>query len=162
MKNITIIIIHCLITTLVIGQNQIVDINKLKKTDPTWEIVKTYSEKTSGRITYKSQKWLMYFIHWRELNDDNKNISVEYATHLLKTLWGMSFKFTDNSGECAVNGHQAYFAEATISDMIKTRFIVWNCNESNRQFIADCNINLAAKTPENLFELQCERITPNF
>ncbi|MFC2104660.1 hypothetical protein ACFLS4_04830 [Bacteroidota bacterium] len=158
MKYLIIIVLSCLTVSYAFGQKNIIDFDQLKSIDKNWEII----QDKPGRITYKSQKWLMYFVHWRELTDENKNISEEYANDLLKGLWGMPFVTTNVVGECIINGHQAYFAEAILRNRVRTRFIVWNCEETNRQFIADCNINISMKTPEDLFKLQYDEITSNF
>lgn len=72
-------------------------------------------------------------------------------------FWGSDIQFTlsENVGEMEVAGHQAYFVDGTTSDgAIKSKFIVWNCPETERQLIADCNINLGKGTPSELLELQ--------
>jgi hypothetical protein len=37
---------------------------------------------------------------------------------------------------------------------VRTRFFIWNCPDTNRQFIADCNINLATGTPQRFLQAQ--------
>lgn len=154
--------LFCLYSNKALSQNDIVNFQQLKAIDDNWTVIIDESEVQDNRISYRNQKWLMYFIHWRELTSKNKNISIEYADSLLHNLWRMNFGPTKNSGECFVNGHKAYFAETTLRSSIRTRFIVWNCEETQRQFIADCNINLMMHTPEKYFKLQCDEITPNF
>jgi hypothetical protein len=60
-----------------------------------------------------------------------------------------------NGGETEIYGHKAYFIDGTIyNDAIHSRFIVWNCPKTGRQFISDCNINLRLGTPGYLLETQ--------
>lgn len=127
--------------------------------DNNWQINKQDSSLNAGNITLSSKVWLMHFLHWWPLTDSSENLSLAYATELLKTLWGMQFTLTENKGECRVNGHRAYYVEGQLGNVVKTRFIVWNCPESGRQFVSDCNINLALNTPEEYFKVQVQDIT---
>ena len=124
-----------------------------------WELVKNNSTKIRGTQRVKKEIWLMNFLHWRKLSNKNEDISVEYVKSQMNNLWGMQFTFTGTEGKTNVNGHTAYFAEGKLREIVKTRFIIWNCPESNRQFIADCNINIARHTPEKLLLLQTKDIT---
>ncbi len=123
-----------------------------------WEIVKVDSTNSSGMIKLKKEIWLMNFLHWRKLSNKNENISVKYVKHLMNSLWGMQFTLTGTEGTTTINGHPAYYVDGKLKEIVKTRFIVWNCPESGRQFISDCNINIARNTPERLFNLQTDEI----
>lgn len=124
-----------------------------------WIITRTDSTENSGHITLKKKAWMMHFIHWWSLTEEKKKLSVEYARYLLKSLWGMPFTLTGEEGTMKINGHTAYFVDGIYSNIVKTRFIVWNCHESGRQFLSDCNINISLNTPNELFELQVKDIT---
>ena len=129
-----------------------------------WQILQNYQSKDSGFVELKSDKWLMYFIHWRPLTKENKDISIEYTKSLMLNLWGpsMPFEIKGNGGKLTINDHDTYYVDGTLSNgMVHTRFYVWNCIESNRQFIADCNYNLKRKTPKRLFDIQCNESTPS-
>jgi hypothetical protein len=141
------------------AQTSIIDFDKLKKADSSWTVQLNETNKESGKVIYRNEKWLMHFLHWRELNDNNRNISVEYTKEKMMSLWGMQFTLTGIEGETQVNDHKAFFVEGMLWDIVKTRFIVWNCPETNRQFISDCNINIAHSTPEKLLKLQTDDIT---
>lgn len=139
-----------------------VDFVELKSNDNQWTIEWKDSSLEKGNIKLVNQKWLMYFLHWTPLNEDNNEISVEYVKNKMLTLWGpsMPFKIKNTGGATYVNQHKAYFVDGTIfNDKVKTRFIIWNCPESNRQFISDCNINLKVGTPISLHDLQINDIT---
>ncbi len=110
-----------------------------------------------GIIRLHHDKWLMYFVHWRPLTKEKENLSWEYVRNLMLNFWGENMPFTleDTVGEMEVAGHKAYFVDGTIDEgAIQSRFIVWNCPETERQFIADCNVNLRRGTPPELFDLQ--------
>jgi len=127
--------------------------------DGTWQVIKNDSTEISGHIKLENKIWLMHFLHWWPLNEDRKEISTAYSENLLLNLWGMPYVLTGIKGETQVNGHPAYYVEGVFRDIVKTRFIVWNCPETNRQFLSDCNINISLNTPEELFDLQVNDIT---
>lgn len=102
-------------------------------------------------------KWLMYFVHWRPLTEEREQLSSEYVRNLMLNFWGpnMPFTLSENVGEMEVAAHRAYSVDGTIYEgAIKSRFIVWNCPETKRQLIADCNINVGKGTSPELLELQ--------
>ncbi|MGB2804053.1 MAG: hypothetical protein WBD64_04050 [Candidatus Zixiibacteriota bacterium] len=110
-----------------------------------------------GVIRLHHDKWLMYFLHWRPLTEERKGLSAEYVRNLMLNFWGpnMPFTLSESVGEMEVAGHRAYSVDGTIYDgAIKSRFIVWNCPETKRQLIADCNINVGKGTSPELLELQ--------
>ncbi|MCP4723685.1 MAG: hypothetical protein GY863_01550, partial [bacterium] len=101
--------------------------------------------------------WLMYFLHWRPLTKEIENINPAYVRHQLLNFWGPNmayFKLNGQEGDLVVNGHRAYYVNGTYLDMVKTRFIIWNCPETGRQFTADLNINIKMNTPDVLHEIQ--------
>jgi hypothetical protein len=137
-----------------------IDLEGLRSTGDDWTLFQD-TLPDGGSIRLHQDKWLMYFLHWRPLTNEKEDISVEYARNLMLSFWGpeMPFTLTENAGEMQIAGHNAYFVEGTIYEgAVKTRFIVWNCPETKRQFIADCNINVRRGTPQALLDLQ-DRIT---
>lgn len=155
--------IFFLLISCVEQPNEIVDVKRFQEKD-NWQVFSDFQSKDSGFVKLKSEKWLMYFIHWRPLTDKNQEISIDYTRNLILNLWGPSMPFTlkTGGGRTKINGHEAYYADGTLNNgMVKTRFYVWNCPETNRQFIADCNYNLKRKTPKKLFDIQCNVSTPS-
>jgi hypothetical protein len=68
-------------------------------------------------------------------------------------MWGVKYEFSGKQGETKVSGHDAVWVEAYGTNRsFLTRFIVWNCPQSRREFIADTNYNLRLKTPTEDFE----------
>lgn len=124
-----------------------------------WEINIIDSTSNHGNVKIQNKIWLMHFLHWWPLTKDNEELSISYAKNMLANLWGMEFKMNGVVGENIVNGHKAFYAEGIYNNIVKTRFIVWNCPESGRQFLSDCNINIALNTPNELFDLQINNIT---
>lgn len=136
-----------------------VDLEGLRKTGDDWTLVKQDSLPDRGSIRLHQDKWLMYFLHWRPLTQEKEEVSIEYVRNLMLSFWGPSMPFTlsENYGEVEVAGHRAFFVEGTIYEgMIHTRFIVWNCPKTKRQFIADCNINVRRGTLQQLLDIQKE------
>jgi hypothetical protein len=105
----------------------------------------------SGEITFSDAKWLMYLIHWGPIQVPK--ITVDYVKERMLKMWGVNFEFTGKEGTTRVSGHDAAWAEAYgTNKSFYTRFIIWNCPESGREFIADTNYNLRRKTPKEDFE----------
>ncbi len=137
----------------------LVDLEGLRSSGDDWELVSQDLRPDRARVRFNHNKWLMYFLHWRPLTEEKRIISTAYARERMLSFWGpnMPFTITGEGGETEVSGHKAFFIEGTISEgAIRTRFIIWNCGETGRQFIADCNINVGAGTPAGLLELQAE------
>ncbi|RPH32470.1 MAG: hypothetical protein EHM93_08930 [Bacteroidales bacterium] len=133
--------------------------SKLFNDKSNWKVIKKDSLANSGHIKIKDEIWLMHFLHWWSLDEKNSDISIEYTKKLLENLWGMQYSLNGIEGETKINGHQAYYVEGVLRNFVKTRFIVWNCPESKRQFLSDCNINIALKTPDEFLNLQTTDIT---
>ncbi len=134
-----------------------IDLEKLQNSGDDWDTQQEQLGAGSGRIVLKHDQWLMYFLHWRPLSEISDELSARYVEHRLLNFWGdsMPFELTGNGGPTEVRGHQAYFADGSIyNNAIKTRFIIWNCEHSGRQFTADCNINLSLGTNPDYLEIQ--------
>jgi len=137
--------------------DKFVDLAGLRRSGDNWHVVQLDTLCCGVHTKLSSDKWLMYFLHWRPLTEEKNTLSLEYAQKYLLNFWGPNMPFTldGEAGETMVAGHPAYFVNATFRDtLVRTRFIVWNCPETQRQFVGDCNINLIKKTPEPLLELQ--------
>ena len=135
-----------------------IDLNQLKSGGEDWEVVYSNLDPAQGRVSLYRNLWLMYFLHWRPLSQHPEPLTPEYVEHHLLNFWGdaMPFKLSGTSGETEVNGHHAYYVDGTIYDKISTRFVVWNCEETGRQFTSDCNINFSYGTPEKYLALENE------
>ncbi|MCP4216915.1 MAG: hypothetical protein GY765_19850 [bacterium] len=106
-----------------------------------------------GEVTFNDGKWLMYLIHWGPIQTET--ITVDYVKKRMLDMWGVPFQFTGKEGKTTMAGHDAVFVEAYgTNKAFYSRYIVWNCPESGREFIADTNYNLKLKTPEADFELE--------
>ncbi len=136
-----------------------ISLDNLRSTGEDWTVVFQDIETNQGRITLQHDNWLMCFLHWRPLDSANRDLSIEYVQHHLLNFWGpdMPFELTGTSGSVTVAGHDAYFVDGTIYEgAIKTRFVVWNCDQTGRQFTSDCNINKRMGTADDRLELQYE------
>ncbi|UCB53126.1 MAG: hypothetical protein JSV10_03325 [Candidatus Zixiibacteriota bacterium] len=133
-----------------------VDLDVLRSSGDDWT-VRQDTTADGGVIRLHHDKWLMYFVHWRPLTEERERLSIEYVRDLMLNFWGadMPFTLTEKVEEMEVAGHKAYLVDGTIYEgAIQSRLIVWNCPETERQLIADCNINLKKGTPPELLELQ--------
>ncbi len=133
-------------------------IESLNRTGDSWEIIEKDIGDNQGHIRLHTNKWLMYFLHFRPLTQENFDITPEYVRSQLLTFWGPNmdhFSLKDTEGEIEINGHKAYYVDGDfMNGLVKTRFIIWNCLETNRQFIADLNINKRLETPDTYHEIQ--------
>ncbi len=134
-----------------------IDLDLLRSNGDDWEVMYEQYADENGRIALYHNYWLMYFLHWRPLSEITDTLSAAYVEHHLLNFWGesMPFELTGTGGTTEVNGHEAYFVDGTIYDgRIKTRFIVWNCDQTGRQFTSDCNVNLSLGTNPNYLREQ--------
>jgi hypothetical protein len=134
-----------------------VNLQGLNESQPDWRILFQEVSATNGRLALHQSRWLMYFLHWRPLTEANEALTVDYVRKHMLNFWGqaMNFKLSNIDGEMEVCGHKAIFTEGAVMEgAVRTRFIVWNCPQTTRQFTADCNINLRRKTPPDLLDLQ--------
>jgi hypothetical protein len=134
-----------------------IDVNALKAIDSSWQVVVEEIRHDGGKVKLRNSKWLMYFLHWRPLEKSNMDLTFDYARRHMLNFWGesMPFELSGIESETVVCGHRAVIIEGSIYDgRIITRFIVWNCPETGRQFTADCNINLGRGTPRRLLDVQ--------
>jgi hypothetical protein len=136
--------------------DDVVDLSALRQSGEDWRII-DQKVGEEGHIRLHSRQWLMYFLHWRPLIEQNRDLTREYVRNQMLNFWGqaMNFELKNIDGETEVCGHPARYTEGTVMNgNVYTRFIVWNCPETGRQFTADCNINLRLKTPMPLLNLQ--------
>jgi hypothetical protein len=134
-----------------------VDVARLGRQGENWKIIDQRGNPQEGSLSLHHSKWPMYFLHWRPLGEERREVSLEDARKLLLSFWGpnMPFTLTGNEGQLIVSGHPACFVEGTIyNGTVRTIFIVWNCPQTGRQFIADTNINQARDTPTAFLDLQ--------
>lgn len=153
-----------------IRQNSGLDI-QLEDLGWQWKEEDIKGTKERGEITFSDTKWLMYLIHWGPIQ--TPEITVDYVKERMLKMWGVKFEFTGKEGMAKVAGHDAVWAEAYgTNKSFYTRFIIWNCPQSGREFIADTNYNLKRKTPRENFEqemrsaktIQCHKgaVSENF
>ncbi len=116
-----------------------------------WKEADVRGNREQGEIRFADAKWLMYLIHWGPTQVPE--VTPEYVRKRMSEMWGVQFDFTGKEGRTQVAGHEAVWVEAFGTDRaFYTRFIVWNCPESQRELIADTNYNLVYQTPEADFE----------
>lgn len=128
---------------------------ELKLEDIGWqwreEDAKGTEEK--GEITFADAKWLMYLIHWGPIQVEE--ITIDYVKERMLKMWGVPFEFSGKQGRTKMAGHDAVWVEAYgTNKMFYSRYIIWNCPQSGREFIADTNYNIRARTPKDDFETE--------
>lgn len=123
---------------------------RLPDTGWQWKEEDIKGTREQGEITFSDTKWLMYLIHWGPIQVPE--ITTEYVKNRMLKMWGVPFEFSGKEGKTEISGHKAVWVDAYGTNKnFYTRFIIWNCPESGREFIADTNYNLQVKTPEEDF-----------
>ncbi len=158
-KSIIMLILFIISSSAVFAQDigEYFDIEGLREQGYDWECKQSNISESSGHIRLFQGYWLMNFLHWRPLTKEIENINPAYVRHQLLNFWGPNmayFKLNGLEGDLMINGHRAYFVDGTYFNIVETRFIIWNCPETGRQFTADLNINTAMNTPIVLHEIQ--------
>ncbi len=136
--------------SLIINQKSGLEI-QLEDLGWQWKEEDIKGNEKNGEITFSDTKWLMYLIHWGPIQVPK--ITVDYVRKRMLKMWGVEFQFTGKEGLTKMAGHDAAWAEAYgTNKSFYTRFIIWNCPQSGREFIADTNYNIRRKTPEEDFD----------
>jgi hypothetical protein len=141
------------------GEEEWLDLEPLLNGPESWEVISSETEEGVKTVKLHHGRWLMFFLHWRPLTEDRQKLNRKYVRDLLLSLWGpnMPFKITKRGGKLNIGDHQGFWVEGVLERPgVRTRFLVWNCPETNRQLIADTNINVAMGTDDNLLVLQEE------
>ncbi len=136
--------------------DEYIDFKGLNSLGNDWKVIRQNITSNEGYVKLHHESWLMYFLHWRPLTEENKNVNLLYTRYKLLNFWGaaMNFSLKETEGIMNINGHKAFYVDGSFGGFVETRFIIWNCPETKRQFIADLNINTRLETPGFLHELQ--------
>ena len=110
----------------------------------------------SGTFSAYSTKVIYYFLHWGPI--EVPQVTEAYVRERIPKVWPGEGLQVLSVTDTTVAGHPAYFAEVKPqADFYRAFFLIWNCPESGRQFIADMNYNVRYHTPRA--ELEAEFAT---
>jgi hypothetical protein len=111
-----------------------------------------------GSIWVLHRKMIYYLIHWGPIETDE--ITPEYVRERIPKIWPSEGIEVRSTRPMTVAGHPAIYAEAVAaSQFYSPRYLIWNCRESGRQFIADMNYNTRYRTPESELQAQIDATT---
>lgn len=111
-----------------------------------------------GSASVIQQKIIYFFIHWGPI--ETEEITPEYVRERIPKLWPSEGLVVKEVKPATVAGHPALFATAVPQrQFYSPNFLVWNCPESGRQFIADMNFNIRYKTPKSYLHAQIDAVT---
>ncbi|MGD2217305.1 MAG: hypothetical protein PVJ64_11125 [Gemmatimonadales bacterium] len=111
-----------------------------------------------GSIWVLHRKMIYYLIHWGPIETDE--ITPEYVRERIPKIWPSEGIEVRNTRAMTVAGHPAIYAEAVAaSQFYSPQYLIWNCPESGRQFIADMNYNTLYRTPVTELQAQIDATT---
>jgi len=109
----------------------------------------------SGSLAATHSKVIYYFVHWGPIEIDT--VDEDYVRQRIPKLWPNEGLEVGKVEAATVAGHPAIYAEAVPKrQFYRAFFLIWNCPETGRQFIADMNYNVAVKTPRSELEAELE------
>jgi hypothetical protein len=119
----------------------------------SWEESDIQGDTAEGSVSVTGTKIIYYFIHWGPI--EVEEITPEYVRERIPKLWPSEGLVVNEVKPTTVAGHPAFYASATPQrQFYNPNFIIWNCPESGRQFIADMNYNTRYLTPRSELEAQ--------
>jgi hypothetical protein len=106
-----------------------------------------------GSIWVVHREMIYYFIHWGLIEVDS--ITPEYAAERIPKIWPGEGLQVLQTQPMTVAGHPAIYVDVLPRrEFYRAHFLIWNCPETGRQFMADMNYNVSYGTP--ISELQAE------
>jgi hypothetical protein len=118
-----------------------------------WNDQDLHGDAEQGSLAVENNKVVYYFLHWGPI--EVPKITEAYVRQRIPKIWPSEGLEVRKVEPRTVAGHPAYYAEVLPKrGFYRAHFLVWNCEQSGRQFIADMNYNVSVKTPRK--ELQAE------
>ncbi|MCP4898313.1 MAG: hypothetical protein GY906_15170 [bacterium] len=112
-------------------------------------------DRESGSLASTHSKVIYYFVHWGPT--EVEEIDEAYVRQRIPKVWPGEGLEVQKVKAATVAGHPALFAEVMPRrQFYRAFFLIWNCPETGRQFIADMNYNVAVKTPRAELEAEFE------
>jgi hypothetical protein len=112
-----------------------------------WEDSDIQGDTAEGSVSVNRIKIIYYFIHWGPI--EVQEITPEYVRERIPKLWPSEGLVVNEVKPVEVAGHPAFYASATPQrQFYSPHFLIWNCPETGRQFIADMNYNISYFTPK--------------
>lgn len=93
------------------------DLDGLCAAGDDWQVV-TCDQSAGAETVYLYQdRWAMYFLHWRPLDETNRDITADYMNKLMVNFWGenMPFDLDGEGGEITVTGHKGRYLDGSSS-----------------------------------------------
>ena len=119
----------------------------------TWADSNLTGTPEDGSFLVETDKVIYYFVHWGPQETDT--IDEAYARKRIPEVWPSEGLKIVETAPATVAGHPAIYAVVEPKwDFYRSRFLIWNCPESGRQFIADMNYNVRYHTPESAIETE--------
>ncbi len=121
----------------------------------TWNDSTFTGSAETGTISINATKVIYYFLHWGPI--ENPIVTKDYVRKRIPQIWPSEGLQVLSVNETTVAGHPAFYAEVMPQrEFYRAFFLIWNCPESGRQFIADMNYNVRFRTPRTELEAEFE------
>ncbi len=121
-----------------------------------WQDDALEGDAKQGGLAVNHNKVIYYFIHWGPI--EVPEITEAYVRERIPKIWPSEDLDVQKVEAASVAGHPAIYAEVMPKrTFYRAFFIIWNCPQTGRQFIADMNYNVTVKTPRG--ELEAELAT---
>jgi hypothetical protein len=112
-------------------------------------------DSTQGSLWVDHEKMTYYMVHWGPI--ETEAITPEYVTARIPKVWPTEGLVVQRTEPATVAGHPAVYAEVLPKRAFyRAHFLIWNCPESGREFIADMNYNVRLLTPKSDLQAQID------
>lgn len=124
----------------------------------SWNEEDIAGTRSRGSIWVTHTKMIYYFVHWGPM--EAESITEDYVRRRIPEIWPSEGLRVMATRPMTVAGHPAIYAEAIPRrEFYRAHFLIWNCPESGRQFIADMNYNVRYLTPRSALQAQIDATT---
>ena len=101
-----------------------------------WKDADLSGDKEQGALRVEHNRVIYYFVHWGPI--ESPEITEAYVRQRIPKIWPGEGLEVRKVEPATVAGHPALYAEAMPKrTFYRAFFLIWNCPQTGRQFIAD-------------------------
>lgn len=122
-----------------------------------WEPSDISGTPESGSVRVTNEKMIYFFLHWGPT--EVPVITEEWVRERVPQVWPSEGLQVVATRPTTVAGHPGILAEVVPArGFYSARFLLWNCPETGRLFIADMNFNTDLRTPKREIDAQVRAV----